>query len=66
MALRLWASSAANALKISGTGAGGVAPVYSISRYFATGSLSSCSRIQDTIVYAFEERNTIVLFLESF
>ncbi|GJN41495.1 hypothetical protein PR202_gn00878 [Eleusine coracana subsp. coracana] len=36
MALRLWASSAANALKISGTGARAAAPAYTISRYFAT------------------------------
>ncbi|XP_062200588.1 glycine cleavage system H protein, mitochondrial [Phragmites australis] len=36
MALRLWASSAANALKISGTGARAAAPAFSISRYFST------------------------------
>uniref|UniRef100_A0ACD5TNA2 Uncharacterized protein n=1 Tax=Avena sativa TaxID=4498 RepID=A0ACD5TNA2_AVESA len=36
MALRLWASSAANALKISSSGARAVAPAYSISRYFST------------------------------
>ncbi|XP_062205770.1 glycine cleavage system H protein, mitochondrial-like [Phragmites australis] len=36
MALRLWASSAANALKISGTGARAAAPALSISRYFST------------------------------
>ncbi|KAL5232001.1 hypothetical protein ABZP36_030777 [Zizania latifolia] len=35
MALRLWASSAANALKISSSGAR-AAPAYSISRYFST------------------------------
>ena len=35
MALRLWASSAANALKISCSGAR-AAPAYSISRYFST------------------------------
>ncbi|TVU32002.1 hypothetical protein EJB05_23734 [Eragrostis curvula] len=36
MALRIWASSAANALKVSGTGARAAAPAYSISRYFST------------------------------
>ncbi|VAI60985.1 unnamed protein product [Triticum turgidum subsp. durum] len=36
MALRLWASSAANALKISSSGARAAAPAYSISRYFST------------------------------
>ncbi|XP_006661956.1 glycine cleavage system H protein, mitochondrial [Oryza brachyantha] len=36
MALRLWASSAANALKISCSGASRAAPAYSISRYFST------------------------------
>ncbi|KAL6641310.1 hypothetical protein ACP70R_019491 [Stipagrostis hirtigluma subsp. patula] len=36
MALRMWASSAANALKISGTGAKAAAPAFSISRYFST------------------------------
>uniref|UniRef100_A0A0E0M9Q4 Glycine cleavage system H protein n=1 Tax=Oryza punctata TaxID=4537 RepID=A0A0E0M9Q4_ORYPU len=36
MALRLWASSAANALKISCSGATRAAPAYSISRYFST------------------------------
>ncbi|KAI4962919.1 hypothetical protein ZWY2020_024614 [Hordeum vulgare] len=36
MALRLWASSAANALKISSSGARAAAPAYSISRYITT------------------------------
>jgi len=45
MALRLWARSAANALKLSGTGGAraAAAPAFSISRFFSTGMVASVS-----------------------